>query len=127
MLAVAECVLPPPPPEGNAPQGRPLGQTAISGAVTIGGRVSGESCLAGTRSFFIARQLFAVKFKARHRGGYSSTEGKVVIPICFWVFGRPENPETDWDDKPGLPRLVIPVRPEGFWPFSARKPQNGLG
>ena len=54
--AVAECVLPPPPPEGNAPQGRPLGQTAISGAVTIGGRVSGESCLAGTRSFFIARQ-----------------------------------------------------------------------
>ena len=26
-------------------------------------------------------------------------------------FGRfsPENPETDWDDKPGIPRLVIPV------------------
>ncbi len=22
---------------------------------------------------------------------------------------RPENPQTDWDDKPGLPRLVIPV------------------
>ena len=22
---------------------------------------------------------------------------------------RPENPETDWDDKPGLPRVVIPV------------------
>jgi len=34
-----------------------------------------------------------------------------------WVFFgcfRPENPETDWDDKPGLPRLVIPVR---FGPF----------
>ena len=24
-------------------------------------------------------------------------------------FARPCNPETDWDDTPGLPRLVIPV------------------
>ena len=31
---------------------------------------------------------------------------------------RPENPETDWDDKPGKPRLVIPVR---FGTFIARK------
>ncbi len=23
---------------------------------------------------------------------------------------RPENAETGWDDKPGLPRVVIPVR-----------------
>ena len=45
------------------------------------------------------------------------------------LFGpfRPENPKTDWDDKPGLPRVVIPVRFEVFWPFSARKPRNGLG
>ena len=31
----------------------------------------------------------------------------------FWVFVgpfRPENPKTDWEDKPGLPRVVIPVR-----------------
>ena len=35
-----------------------------------------------------------------------------VIPICFHFVGafRPENPETDWDDKPGFPRLVIPVQ-----------------
>ena len=29
---------------------------------------------------------------------------------CFFGPFRPENPETDWDDKPGLPRRVIPVR-----------------
>ena len=29
---------------------------------------------------------------------------------------RPKNPEMDWDDTPGLPRLVIPVR---FWVFPA--------
>ena len=54
---------------------------------------------------------------------------RVVIPVRFGVFGlfRPENPETDWDDKPGLPRVVIPVRFGFFWPFSARKPRNGLG
>ena len=82
---------------------------------------------------------------------------RVVIPVrAFLFFCRPENPETDWDDKLGLPRVVIPVRfwvfgpfrPEnpkqtgmtnlgfpgfssqsvsGFWPFSATKPQNGLG
>ena len=39
----------------------------------------------------------------------------------------PEKPETDWDDKPGLPRLVIPVRFGNFWSFLARKPGNGLG
>ena len=39
---------------------------------------------------------------------------------------RPENPETDWDDKPGLPRVVILVGFRIFWPFSARKPRNGL-
>ena len=34
-------------------------------------------------------------------------------PSPFRVFlcsFRPENPEADWDDKPGLPRLVIPAR-----------------
>ena len=43
---------------------------------------------------------------------------------------RPENPETDWDDKPGLPRVVIPVRFKVFWPFSARNPVSkvkGIG
>ena len=40
---------------------------------------------------------------------------------------RPEKPETDWDDKPGRPRVVIPVRFGVFGRFSARKPQNGLG
>ena len=29
---------------------------------------------------------------------------------CFWGPFRSENPETDWDDTPGLPRRVIPVR-----------------
>ena len=64
---------------------------------------------------------------------------------------RPENPKTDWDDKPGLPRspfrgvlalfgqktpkrtepglprVVIPVRFGVILLFSARKPQNVLG
>ena len=35
---------------------------------------------------------------------------------------RLENPETDWDDKPGLPRLVSPIRFGFFYTFSARKP-----
>ena len=37
---------------------------------------------------------------------------RLVIPFRFRFCGpfRPENPATDWDDKPGLPRLVIPVR-----------------
>ena len=48
---------------------------------------------------------------------------RLVIPVRFRVFGPvwPENPETDWDDKPGLPRLVIPVRFGVFWPKWARK------
>ena len=40
---------------------------------------------------------------------------------------RPENPETDWDDKPGLPRVVIPIHFGVFWPISARQARNGLG
>ena len=28
----------------------------------------------------------------------------------FFGFFRLENPQIDWDDEPGLPRLVIPVR-----------------
>ena len=35
----------------------------------------------------------------------------------FFGPSRAENPETDWDDKLGLPRVVIPVRFEVFWPF----------
>ena len=48
---------------------------------------------------------------------------RVVISVRFVVFGlfRPENPETDWDDKPGLPRVVIPVR---FWVFGPFRPEN---
>ena len=48
---------------------------------------------------------------------------RVVIPVGFGVFGffRPENPETDWDDKAGLPRVVIPVR---FWVFRPFRPEN---
>ena len=45
-------------------------------------------------------------------------EGRVlyflVAPCCsvsgFFGTVRPENPETDWDDNPGKPTLVIPVR-----------------
>ena len=44
----------------------------------------------------------------------------------FFVPFRPEKPETDWDDKPGLPTVVNPVRFGVCWPFSARKPRNGL-
>ena len=48
---------------------------------------------------------------------------RVVIPVRFGVFGicRPENPETDGDDKPGLPKVVTPVR---FCVFAAFRPEN---
>ena len=35
----------------------------------------------------------------------------------------PKIPETDWDDKPRKPRLVIPVRFGLFWPTRVKKPQ----
>ena len=40
----------------------------------------------------------------------------------FW----PENPETDWDDKLGLLRLVMPVRFGFFWSCLARKKRTGM-
>ena len=47
---------------------------------------------------------------------------RVVIPVHFGVIGRfpPENPKTDWDDKPRLPRVVTPV--SGF--FGTFRPEN---
>ena len=38
----------------------------------------------------------------------------------FFGPSRPENPKTDWDDKPGVPRLVIPVG-FGFFGFSSAR------
>ena len=35
--------------------------------------------------------------------------------------------ETEWDDNPGKPRLVIPVSFGVFWPKRAQKSRNGLG
>ena len=43
-----------------------------------------------------------------------------VVVVVAVVKGR-ENPETDWDDKPGKPRRVIPVRFGVFWPERAVK------
>ena len=40
----------------------------------------------------------------------------------FW----PENPETDWDDKLGLLRLVMPVRFGFCWSCLARKKRTGM-
>ena len=34
---------------------------------------------------------------------------------------------TEWDDNPGKPKLVIPVRFGVFWPKRAKKPRNELG
>ena len=39
----------------------------------------------------------------------------------------PRNPDADWDDKPGKPRLVIPIHFEVFWKKKAKKHTNGLG
>ena len=36
----------------------------------------------------------------------------------------PNNPETDWDDNPGKPRLIIPIRFGVFCPNRAKKPRN---
>ena len=89
--------------------------------------------------FFGARRLFSVNFgqKTRKRTLLGSPGGPFRVFLAFFgqktpkqtgmtslgfpglssqsvsgFFGpfRPENPETDWDDKPGLPRRVIPVR-----------------
>ena len=49
---------------------------------------------------------------------------RLVIPIRFRVFWpkRAKKPEMDWDDNPRKPRLVIPVRFGVFWPKRAKKP-----
>ena len=54
---------------------------------------------------------------------------RFVIPVRFEVFWptKAKNPKTDWDDNPGKPRLVIPVRFGFFWPKRAKKNRNGLG
>ena len=39
----------------------------------------------------------------------------------------PKNLETDWDDNPGKPRLVIPVRFGVFWPNRANKNPKQTG
>ena len=36
----------------------------------------------------------------------------------------PKNLETDWDDNPGKPRLVIPVRFGDFWPKKTENPKT---
>ena len=40
---------------------------------------------------------------------------------------RPEKPQTDWDEKPGLPRLAIPVCFRVFWFFLAKKTPKQIG
>ena len=40
---------------------------------------------------------------------------------------RPESPQTDWDDKPGFPRLVIPVRFGFCLARFGQKARNALG
>ena len=36
----------------------------------------------------------------------------------------PKNLRTDWDNKPGKPRFVIPVRFEFFWPKGGKNPKT---
>ena len=65
--------------------------------------------------------------KARKRSGMTSLGFPVLSSQSIsGLFGpvRPKNTETDWDNKPGLPRVVIPVRFGFLWPLSARKPKT---
>ena len=65
--------------------------------------------------------------KARKQTGMTSLGFPVLSSQSVsGFFGpvRPKNTETDWDNKPGLPRVVIPVRFGFCWPFSARKPKT---
>ena len=39
----------------------------------------------------------------------------------------PKNPEMDWDDNPGKPRLVIPMRFGVFWPKRGNKNPKRTG
>ena len=76
--------------------------------------------------FFLA--LFCQKTPKRTgmtSTGFPGLSSQSVLGL-FGPF-RPESPKMDWDDKPGLPRVVIPVSFGDFWPFPARKPRNGLG
>ena len=53
---------------------------------------------------------------------------RLVIPVRFGVFcpKRAQNPETDWDDKPGKPGLVIPVRFGVFQPKRTKQTRTGM-
>ena len=55
--------------------------------------------------------------------------GALVVGMGALVvgMGSARKPETDWDDEPGLTRVVIPIHFGFFWPFSARKARNRLG
>ena len=62
--------------------------------------------------------------KTPKRIGMTSLGFPGMSSQSIWVFFgpfRPEKPETDWDDKPGLPRVVIPVR---FGVFGLFQPEN---
>jgi len=56
----------------------------------------------------------------KHETDWDDNPGKprLVIPVRFGVFWpkNAKNTDTDWDDNPGQPRLVIPVRCGLFWP-----------
>ena len=57
--------------------------------------------------------------------GFPGLSSQSVSGFVWPVLAR--RLETDWDDKPGLPRLVVPDRFGVFWSFLAGKPRNGLG
>ena len=101
---------------------------SVSVCTSAGG--DGQHLMYAIQSVFIGVQssirravkISVIREPNAHRSAADFFRFRVFVGP-FW----PENPKTDWDDKPGLPRVVIPVRFKVFWPFSARKPPNGLG
>ena len=77
----------------------------------------------------ILGSAYAVKGQTNPETDCDDKPGKprLVIPDRFVVFWpkMQKNDEMEWDDKLGKPRLVIPVRFGVFWPKRAQNTRNG--
>ena len=75
------------------------------------------------------RGLLAEKGNKNTKTDWDDNPGKprLVIPVRFGVFWPKKAKNTETDCNPGKPRLVIPVRFGVFWPKRAKKTRNGLG
>ena len=75
------------------------------------------------RGVFVRFHLFQRQLLFTFKSSLYIMHSGIAIPIEFesLLFEKgKQTPETDWDDKTGKPRLVIPVRFGVFWPKKAK-------